>query len=118
MKSIKERIYNDELFRIDVLESVLFDLLGKDSLTSKELEYYEKDFLRCFREYTRNILKNYSNLVKLTNREYTREFNLEIEKIGRELLTSKLESLTDCAIETGACLCMIILRTLTEQQYE
>lgn len=114
MRNLKERIYSDELLRIEFLESVLFDLLGKDSLTSKELEYYEKDFLKCFREYTRNVLKNHDSLVKLPKRE----FNLEIEKIGCELLTSKLESLTDCAIETGACICMIVLKTLTEQQYE
>ena len=114
MNSLKKRIVNDSATRIDLLDSVLFDLLGKGSITSQELDYYEKDFLRELRNYTREILKNYDELIKLTKPEYRNEFNSKIDDIGYLLLTNKMESFRDCAVETGCALCMIILKTMNQ----
>lgn len=113
MTSLKKRILDDEAIdKIDLLDEVLFNFLGRDSLTSKELSYYEKNLRIELQRYTCDILKNYEKLIRINKPEFQREFDLELERIGHTLITEKLMAYRDCAVETGAALCMIILKTL------
>lgn len=114
MKSLKERIMTDEAVRITMLDQILFDVLGKDSLTSKELEHCEHEFQREFIAYTREIvLKHHEELTKLSKPEFKHEFNLAVDRIGHNILNTQMMNLRDSAIETGACLAMIIMKTLS-----
>ena len=115
-KNMKERIQEDEIVLINLLDIILFDVLKKDSATSKALEYCEKEFIKELRKYTKVVLKNYKNLTEL-NKTNKQQFNLEVENLAHSL-TQKLDYLRDCAVETGACICMILFKTLSNNPFE